>query len=50
MRYVCEICGYETEEDEELLDEQGKDDFFCPVCGSDRELFYPEPMEYSLPR
>lgn len=48
MRYVCEICGYETEDEEDFPERENESDFHCPVCGSDRDLFYPEPSEYAM--
>ena len=48
MRYVCEICGYETEDEEDFPEQESEADFHCPVCGSDRDLFYPEPSEYAM--
>ena len=33
-KYVCDLCGYVLETDEEL-----PDDFICPLCGADRSHF-----------
>ena len=33
-KYVCDLCGYILETDEEL-----PDDFTCPLCGADRSHF-----------
>ena len=33
-KYVCDLCGYTIETDEEL-----SDDFVCPLCGADRTHF-----------
>ena len=33
-KYVCDLCGYVIETDEEL-----PDDFVCPLCGADRSHF-----------
>ncbi len=48
MKYVCQVCGYEY--DEELGDEENgiapgtkfedlPDDFTCPLCGVDKDNF-----------
>ena len=54
MKYVCDVCGWEYDEDEgleELGIEPGTefsdlpDDFECPVCSVGKDQFSPE--EYS---
>ena len=51
MKYVCDICGWEYNEDEgfpELGIEPGtafedlSDDFECPLCGVGKDSFSPE--------
>ena len=43
MRYICEMCGYETGEEEEGWPEEQEDTGWqCPMCGGDRDLFYPD--------
>ncbi len=51
MVYVCDVCGWEYNEDEgfpELGIEPGtafadlSDDFECPLCGVGKDSFSPE--------
>ncbi len=51
MKYVCEICGYEYDEEVGAPDqgiapgtkfEDLPDDFVCPVCGVPKENFKAE--------
>ncbi|MBQ9462240.1 MAG: rubredoxin [Bacteroidales bacterium] len=43
MNYVCTICGYVHNEDEQGVKfEQLPDDYVCPVCGVGKEMFEPE--------
>ena len=32
MKWVCDVCGYETEQDEKPTEE-------CPVCGAQADKF-----------
>ena len=51
MKYVCDVCGWEYDEDEGL-EEHGiepgtefsdlPDDFECPVCSVGKDQFSPE--------
>jgi rubredoxin len=39
-RYVCQVCGYVYDEVKEPIPfAQLPDDWTCPVCGSEKELF-----------
>ncbi|MDF1577866.1 MAG: rubredoxin [Desulfobulbales bacterium] len=51
MKYVCSACGYVYDPD--IGDPDGgiapgtafadlPDDWVCPVCGADKDQFYPE--------
>ena len=49
--YVCGVCGYVYEPEKGHQDanieagtafEDLPDDWVCPVCGADKEEFYPE--------
>ena len=51
MKYVCEICGYEYDEEVGAPDqgiapgtkfEDLPDDFVCPVCGVPKDNFKAE--------
>jgi rubredoxin len=51
QKYVCSICGWVYDPEEGLPDEGIEpgtpfddlpDDFVCPECGADKELFEPE--------
>jgi rubredoxin-NAD+ reductase len=51
MKYVCDVCGWEYDEDEgleELGIEPGTafadlpDDFECPLCSVGKDSFSPE--------
>lgn len=43
MKYVCKVCGYVYDEEEEgvLFSELG-DDFVCPICKVDKSNFEEE--------
>ena len=50
MKYVCQICGYEYDEEVGAPDngiapgtkfEDLPDDFACPLCGVDKDNFAP---------
>lgn len=40
MKYVCQVCGYVHDEDEEGVKwEDLGDDYECPLCGVGKEDF-----------
>ena len=40
MIYVCSVCGYEYDEDEEdMLFDDLDDDYKCPLCGAGKDAF-----------
>ena len=42
MKYVCDLCGWEYDEDEQGTKwEDLPDDFVCEVCGVGKEDFAP---------
>lgn len=51
MKYVCDVCGWEYDEEEGFLDagvapgtkfEDLPEDFACPMCGVGKDMFSPE--------
>lgn len=51
QKYVCGVCGYVYEPEEGDPDggieagtafENLPDDWVCPVCGAEKDQFYPE--------
>ena len=43
MKYVCEVCGYEYDEDVEGVKfEDLPDDYVCPLCGVGKDEFTAE--------
>ena len=51
MKYICEICGYVYDEELGLPEENIQpgtkfedlpDDFVCPECGVEKNMFAPE--------
>lgn len=42
-KYVCEVCGYEYDEEVEGVPfDQLPDDYACPLCGVGKEEFKKE--------
>ena len=42
MKYVCQICGYVYDEEEEGIKfEDLPEEFVCPLCGVGKENFAP---------
>lgn len=42
MKYVCEVCGWEYDEEEAgVAWEDLPDDFTCELCGVSKEEFSP---------
>ena len=50
MKYICEVCGYEYDEEVGDVDngiapgtkwEDIPDDFVCPLCGVGKDQFSP---------
>ena len=40
MKYVCEVCGYEYDEEVEGVKfEDLPDDYVCPLCGVGKDEF-----------
>ena len=43
MKYVCEVCGWVFDEDEQGKKwEEVGDDFECPLCAVGKDQFSPE--------
>ena len=42
MKYICQVCGYEYDEQVEgvAINELG-DDYVCPLCGVGKDQFEP---------
>ena len=42
MIYVCDVCGYEYDEDAESVKwEDLPEDYVCPLCGVGKDQFSP---------
>lgn len=42
MKYICDICGYEYDEEAEGVKwEDLPEDFVCPLCGVGKDQFSP---------
>ena len=40
MNYICQVCGYEyDEQDEGVAFNDLPDDYVCPLCGVGKEQF-----------
>ena len=40
MKYVCDVCGYEYDEEAEGKKfEELPDDYECPLCGVGKDMF-----------
>ena len=43
MKYVCQLCGYVYDEEEEGVKFADlPEDWTCPLCGAGKEEFQPE--------
>ena len=43
MKYVCQLCGYVYDEEEEGVKFADlPEDWTCPLCGATKEEFQPE--------
>ncbi len=43
MKYVCQLCGYVYDEDEEKVPFTDlPEDWVCPLCGAGKDEFQPE--------
>lgn len=43
MVYVCNVCGYEYDEEQEGVKfDKLPEDWVCPVCGVDKTNFSPK--------
>jgi rubredoxin len=43
MKYVCQLCGYVYDEDEEKVPfAELPEDWTCPLCGAGKDEFQPE--------
>ena len=42
MKYICNVCGYEYDEElEGTLFSELDDDYACPLCGVGKDEFSP---------
>lgn len=42
MKYICTVCGYVYDEEEEGMPLEKQDEqWFCPVCGVSKKDFEP---------
>lgn len=42
MKYICDVCGYEYDEEAEGVKwEDLPDDYVCPLCGVGKDQFSP---------
>ena len=40
MKYICDICGFEYDEDKESVKfENLPEDWVCPICGVGKDSF-----------
>ena len=40
MKYICDICGFEYDEDKESVKfEDLPEDWVCPICGAGKDSF-----------
>ncbi len=43
MKYVCQLCGYVYDEEEEKVPfAELPEDWVCPLCGAGKDDFQPE--------
>ena len=43
MKYVCQLCGYVYDEEEEKVPFADlPEDWVCPLCGAGKDEFQPE--------
>ena len=42
MKYVCKVCGYVYDEQEEVLFADLSEDYACPLCGVGKDEFEAE--------
>jgi len=40
MKYICDICGFEYDENKEAVKfEDLSEDWVCPICGAGKDSF-----------